>query len=105
MSAMAKEKSVTLFAPTQGNHGRAVAFMARILGIGCRIFVSHSRDQPTMMVEIENQLAHMGLQGSVMFTPVGVGSLANTVATFCSGWILCAKNTFKAEQNLEADVW
>ncbi|PTU23564.1 hypothetical protein P175DRAFT_0544005 [Aspergillus ochraceoroseus IBT 24754] len=82
MSAMAKEKSVTLFAPTQGNHGRAVAFMARILGIGCRIFVSQSRDQPTMMVEIENQLAHMGLQGSVMFTPVGVGSLANTVATF-----------------------
>ncbi|KAL4865017.1 hypothetical protein BDV12DRAFT_156776 [Aspergillus spectabilis] len=37
----------------------------------------------TMMAEIESQLAGMDMRATVMFTPVGVGSLANTVATFC----------------------
>ncbi|KAL5046337.1 hypothetical protein BDW71DRAFT_207412 [Aspergillus fruticulosus] len=142
MAARAQEKSVTLLAATKGNHGRAVAFMARTLGIESRIFVSKSMDGPTrnrimsegakvttikgdydaavlealkvsnetdgalliqdtaldryeevpswivegyssMMLEIENQLAEMALRATVMVTPVGVGSLANTVSTFC----------------------
>ncbi|KAL4877082.1 tryptophan synthase beta subunit-like PLP-dependent enzyme [Aspergillus karnatakaensis] len=37
----------------------------------------------TMMGEIKSQLAQMDLKATVMVTPVGVGSLANTVATFC----------------------
>ncbi|KAI9375139.1 tryptophan synthase beta subunit-like PLP-dependent enzyme [Aspergillus egyptiacus] len=142
MSVRAKERGVTLFAATQGNHGRAVAFMARTLGIDARIFVSESMDFPTqnritqegglvttikgdydqavlealkvsgqtdaglliqdtaldgyeevpawivegystMMAEIEDQSAVMDFQPTAMVTPVGVGSLANTVATFC----------------------
>ncbi|KAL4815720.1 tryptophan synthase beta subunit-like PLP-dependent enzyme [Aspergillus spinulosporus] len=142
MAARAQEKSVTLLAATKGNHGRAVAFMARTLGIESRIFVSESMDGPTqdkirsegakvttikgdydaavlealkvstetdgalliqdtalegyeevpswivegyssMMLEIESQLAEMSLRATVMFTPVGVGSLASTVSTFC----------------------
>ncbi|KAL3481273.1 hypothetical protein BJX99DRAFT_243884 [Aspergillus californicus] len=142
MSAQAKERSVTLFAATKGNHGRAVAFMARTLGIESQIFVSESMDLPTqgritqegaqvvtikgdydqavlealkisgekegglliqdtalegyeevpawivegystMMAEIEYQLTQEHLQATLMVTPVGVGSLANTVTTFC----------------------
>ncbi|KAL4914864.1 tryptophan synthase beta subunit-like PLP-dependent enzyme [Aspergillus aurantiobrunneus] len=142
MAARAKERTVTLFAATKGNHGRAVAFMARILGIECRVFVSETMDLPTrsritqegallttitgnydeavlearrvskevegglliqdtalegyeevpawivegyatMMGEIERQMDKLGFRATVMVTPVGVGSLANTVATFC----------------------
>ncbi|KAL3455116.1 tryptophan synthase beta subunit-like PLP-dependent enzyme [Aspergillus heterothallicus] len=142
MAARAKEKGVVLFAATKGNHGRAVASMARILGIQARIYVSESMDGPTrsritgegaevvvikgdydqavlealrdskeaeggllvqdtafegyeevpawivegygtMMAEVEDQLAELGLAATTMITPVGVGSLANTVATFC----------------------
>ncbi|CAL5874767.1 uncharacterized protein PFLUO_LOCUS9069 [Penicillium psychrofluorescens] len=37
----------------------------------------------TMMTEIDDQLAQLGLIGSVMVTPVGVGSLAHAVARHC----------------------
>ncbi|KAL4925667.1 tryptophan synthase beta subunit-like PLP-dependent enzyme [Aspergillus undulatus] len=142
MAVRAQEKGVKLLAATKGNHGRAVAFMARQLGIAAEIFVSESMDEgtrgrisgegaglrviqgdydeavlealrvsksvdsalliqdtaldgyeevpgwivqgySTMRGEIESQLAELGLRATVMVTPVGVGSLANTVATFC----------------------
>ncbi|KAL2845055.1 hypothetical protein BJY01DRAFT_235064 [Aspergillus pseudoustus] len=142
MAARAKERGVILFAATKGNHGRAVASMARTLGIEARIYVSESMDDGTrgritgegarivaidedydqavlealrvsgevegglliqdtaldgyeevpawivegygtMMAEIEGQLSEMGVKATAMITPVGVGSLANTVATFC----------------------
>jgi diaminopropionate ammonia-lyase family len=35
----AQEQGIRLFAATDGNHGRAVAKMARVLGIGARIWV------------------------------------------------------------------
>ncbi|KAL4949122.1 hypothetical protein BDW69DRAFT_203046 [Aspergillus filifer] len=138
----AQERGVKLLAATKGNHGRAVAFMGRVLGISVDIYVSDSMDLPTrerirsegasvlvmsgeyddavrealriskseegalliqdtaldgyeevpewivqgygtMMGEIESQLGEMSLSADVMVTPVGVGSLANTVATFC----------------------
>jgi diaminopropionate ammonia-lyase family len=142
MASRAKERGVVLFAATKGNHGRAVASMARILGIEARIYVSESMDLATrgrisgegaeivtvdgdydqavlealevsreidgclliqdtaldgyeevpawivegygtMMAEVEAQLVELGLVATTMVTPVGVGSLANTVATFC----------------------
>ena len=43
----AKEKEVVLFAATDGNHGRAVARMARILGVNARIFVPYFTDRAT----------------------------------------------------------
>lgn len=42
-----KESPVTLFAATEGNHGRAVAFMARQFGVTARIFVPASMDEET----------------------------------------------------------
>ncbi|KAJ5815141.1 Peptidase M20 [Penicillium riverlandense] len=142
LSAKAQEKSTTLVAATEGNHGRAVAFMARLLGIKALIFVPQNMDDTTrnliareganvivvpgdydeavkqgaeaskqvaealliqdtafegyedipawivegystMMTEIEAQLAQLDLAGSVMVTPVGVGSLAHAVARHC----------------------
>ncbi|KAM0283268.1 hypothetical protein ACHAQH_002562 [Verticillium albo-atrum] len=40
----AKKRDVTLFAATEGNHGRAVAAMARILGVKARIHVPKAID-------------------------------------------------------------
>ncbi|KAF7136713.1 hypothetical protein CNMCM5793_006031 [Aspergillus hiratsukae] len=136
-----KKNPVTLFAATEGNHGRAVAFMARHLGVTARIFVPASMDEETrnriasegadvvisegdydqavqeawlasqndgallvqdtafdgyeevpawivegystMMTEIDEQLAQLGLQSTLTVTPVGVGSLAHAVVRHC----------------------
>lgn len=47
LSLRAKEHAVFLIAATEGNHGRAVAFMARLLGITALIFVPGSMDEGT----------------------------------------------------------
>ncbi|KAJ5679298.1 Peptidase M20 [Penicillium macrosclerotiorum] len=47
LSTQAKSQSITLVAATEGNHGRAVAFMARLLGIESVIFVPRSMDNFT----------------------------------------------------------
>lgn len=47
LSVEAKKNSLMLVAATEGNHGRAVAFMARLLGIESRIFVAQSMDEAT----------------------------------------------------------
>ncbi|CAI7569680.1 unnamed protein product [Penicillium glandicola] len=142
LSNRAKEASIVLTTASMGNHGRAVAFMARLIGIEARIFVPRSLNQwtrdliagegarlvvvqgdydqavqkavdetrvgqgvlliqdtafegyedvptwivegySTMMHEVQNDLAHLGLSGSVVITPAGVGSLAHAVAKHC----------------------
>ena len=47
ISLKAKEASIALVAATEGNHGRAVAFMARLLGINAQIFVPQSMNEGT----------------------------------------------------------
>jgi acetylornithine deacetylase/succinyl-diaminopimelate desuccinylase family protein/diaminopropionate ammonia-lyase family len=47
ISIRARQNSIILFAATEGNHGRAVAFMARLLGIESRIFVPSFADETT----------------------------------------------------------
>ncbi|KAE8144978.1 tryptophan synthase beta subunit-like PLP-dependent enzyme [Aspergillus avenaceus] len=125
-----------------GNHGRAVAFVARLLGVKARIMVPCAMDletrtliagegaevvvvqgdydqavreaagaaemmdggilvqdtafegyedipswivegYSTMMMEIGEQIALEGLRCDLVVTPVGVGSLAHAVATYC----------------------
>ncbi|KAJ5272233.1 hypothetical protein N7524_005502 [Penicillium chrysogenum] len=142
LSNRAKEASIILTTASMGNHGRAVAFMARLLGIEARIFVPRSLNQwtrdlitgegarlivvqgdydqavqkavdetrvgqgviiiqdtafegyedvpswivegySTMMHEVQNELSRLGLSGSMMITPAGVGSLAHAVAKHC----------------------
>lgn len=47
LSAKAQKNSVSLTAATEGNHGKAVAFMARLLGINAQIFVPRDMDEGT----------------------------------------------------------
>lgn len=47
LARKAQEAGITLFAATEGNHGRAVAFMARLLGVRARIFVPLGTDEGT----------------------------------------------------------
>ncbi|PGH14390.1 hypothetical protein AJ79_03032 [Helicocarpus griseus UAMH5409] len=47
LSNAAKEQSIALFAATDGNHGRAVAFMAKLLQIRAKIYVPASVDEAT----------------------------------------------------------
>ncbi|OJD13305.1 hypothetical protein AJ78_06229 [Emergomyces pasteurianus Ep9510] len=50
VSNAAREQSITLYAATDGNHGRAVAFMARLLNIQARIYVPKLLDEATKML-------------------------------------------------------
>ncbi|KAF7717989.1 Uncharacterized protein PECH_004692 [Penicillium ucsense] len=142
VSAKAVSSKLSLVAATEGNHGRAVAFMARVLRIPARIHVPYSMnaqtrdliasegafivrsrgdyddavreayshaeessgalfiqdtafegytDVPrwivqgysTMLKEIDEQLAQIGVKADLMVSPVGVGSLAHAVVQHC----------------------
>ncbi|KAJ5545069.1 Peptidase M20 [Penicillium sp. DV-2018c] len=142
ISSRARSTGIVLTTASMGNHGRAVAFMARLLGIEAKIFVPRSLNQSTrdiiagegaqlvvvqgdydqavqeslnetragenvlliqdtafegyedvpawivegystMMHEIQDGLGRLGLPGSVVITPAGVGSLAHAVAKHC----------------------
>jgi diaminopropionate ammonia-lyase len=55
LSAAARRKTIKLFAATDGNHGRAVARMAKILGLDCDILVPLNLDEPTQsLIASEN---------------------------------------------------
>ena len=132
---------LVVIAATDGNHGRAVAYVAKLLSIKCEIYVprtmgTHTQalisgegatvhvvqadydcavqtaarasqnvdggllvqdtsfdgyeeipawivdGYSTMMTEIDSQLADMGLQSTIVVTPVGVGSLAHAVVKY-----------------------
>jgi diaminopropionate ammonia-lyase len=47
LGTAARKHSIRLYAATDGNHGRAVAKMARTLGVGASIYVPNDMDQPT----------------------------------------------------------
>ncbi|KAJ5168380.1 uncharacterized protein N7482_003974 [Penicillium canariense] len=64
VSTVAKASAIILTAATEGNHGRAVAFMARLLGIHAHIFVPRSMDECTRgLIAGENASVHV-VQGS-----------------------------------------
>ncbi|CAG8947858.1 unnamed protein product [Penicillium salamii] len=141
LSKQARNASIVLTTASMGNHGRAVAFMARLFGVEARIFVPRSLDEGTrnliagegakivvvqgdydqavqaaleesrgqnvlliqdtafegyedvpawivdgyssMMTEVQEELARLGLSSSMVITPVGVGSLAHAVVKHC----------------------
>ena len=47
VTAQAQKSSITLVTATEGNHGRAVAFMARLLGVQAQVFVPRLMDEAT----------------------------------------------------------
>ncbi|EXJ89812.1 hypothetical protein A1O3_02879 [Capronia epimyces CBS 606.96] len=144
LASAAHRVNTVLFAATEGNHGRAVARMGKILDVPVHIFMSRfasretcqkiesegahvtvtvvagtyddavtkaydeSRRVPnglliqdnafegyervpawivegysTLLVEVEQQLQHQGLEASTIVTPIGVGSLGHAVVAHC----------------------
>ncbi|KAI5201966.1 hypothetical protein AUEXF2481DRAFT_858 [Aureobasidium subglaciale EXF-2481] len=144
VGSAAVQSRCRLLAATDGNHGRAVAWMARSLGIESSIYVPHDlhpnflrliaaegaevivvqgdydfavstaasaaaalkhnilvqdtafegyEDIPTWIIdgyatifaELEEQLQELNVNPTTIFTPVGVGSLAQAVITYAKG--------------------
>jgi diaminopropionate ammonia-lyase family len=141
VAAKARDAQIKLFAASEGNHGRAVARMAKLMGLGADIYASRFMNKSTevfiagegadvvrvdgdydaavaeaakaafgeenhilvqdnsfeayetipawivegystLLVEIEAQLAEIGLKATTIFTPIGVGSLGHAVVSF-----------------------
>ncbi|KAJ5759138.1 hypothetical protein N7520_006294 [Penicillium odoratum] len=61
LSSKAQASSISLVTASEGNHGRAVAYMARLLGIQAEIFVPRSMNQDT-----RDRIASEGAQVSVV---------------------------------------
>ncbi|KAJ5671625.1 hypothetical protein N7507_000752 [Penicillium longicatenatum] len=61
LSLKAKASSISLVTASEGNHGRAVAYMARLLGIQAEIFVPRSMSEGT-----RNRIASEGAKVSVV---------------------------------------
>ncbi|KAL9060719.1 MAG: hypothetical protein Q9162_000423 [Coniocarpon cinnabarinum] len=57
----AQQRCIELFAATDGNHGRAVAFMARLLGLEANIYVPRVMDEQT-----KGSIQHEGATVHVM---------------------------------------
>jgi diaminopropionate ammonia-lyase len=58
VAAAARKANITLFAATEGNHGRAVARMGKLLGLPTRIFMSGYADDETVQ-KIESEGAEV----------------------------------------------
>jgi len=141
VAAKARDARIKLFAASEGNHGRAVARMAKLMGLEVNIYASKFMNKSTevfiaeegadvvrvdgdydaavaeaarkafskpnyilvqdnsfeayetiptwiiegystLLVEIEAQLAEIGLKATTIFTPIGVGSLGHAVVSF-----------------------
>ncbi|RMZ87353.1 hypothetical protein DV736_g5424, partial [Chaetothyriales sp. CBS 134916] len=67
-AAAAQQRNLTLFAATDGNHGRAVARMAKILGIPARIFVPEFTSEPVRQ-NIASEGGGVGVDVDVVRVP------------------------------------
>lgn len=73
LAVAAKEAKLTLYAATDGNHGRAVARMARYLGIDAQIYVPYSLD--------EEAKSNIESEGAIVVVEVGKDYDQTVVAT------------------------
>ncbi|PGH06612.1 diaminopropionate ammonia-lyase [Blastomyces parvus] len=64
LSGAARAQSITLYAATDGNHGRAVAFMAKLLRIQARIYVPELLDGATKKLISDEGATVMAVSGS-----------------------------------------
>ncbi|EEH16847.2 hypothetical protein PABG_06934 [Paracoccidioides brasiliensis Pb03] len=67
---------VTLYVATDGNRGRAVAFMAKVLPIPVEIYVPRFLDEAALA-----RISGEGAKPAMAITPVGVGSLAQAAVS------------------------
>lgn len=78
LSAAAKAIPIQLFAATDGNHGRAVAFMARTLSLEAHIFVPEMLDRHTCdLIAGEGAIIHV-ISGHYDFTVQKASEMSNS---------------------------
>ncbi|KAK6198450.1 hypothetical protein LQW54_010279 [Pestalotiopsis sp. IQ-011] len=100
LASKARENGSVLFAATDGNHGRAVAFMAKLLSIEARIFIPRSLDDYT-----KNAIAGEGAKvivGPGDYDEVVV--LAAHEANSCPGGVLVQDTSFPGYENVPAKI-
>ncbi|KAI4604309.1 hypothetical protein KJ359_000443 [Pestalotiopsis sp. 9143b] len=100
LASKARENGSVLFAATDGNHGRAVAFMAKLLSIEARIFVPHSLDDYT-----KDAIAGEGAKvivGPGDYDEVVV--LAAHEANSCAGGVLVQDTSFPGYEDVPAKI-
>ncbi|KAL2372240.1 diaminopropionate ammonia-lyase [Blastomyces gilchristii SLH14081] len=96
LSDTAREQSITLYAATDGNHGRAVAFMAKLLRIQARIYVPALLDEATKSL-ISNEGAKVI---SVSGTYDKAVRLASEAASSVSGGLLIQDTAFDGYEEI-----
>ena len=98
VSEAAKKAGIILFAATEGNHGRAVARMAKILTVPARIFMSKFADQETCQ-KIESEGATVTVIPGTYDDAVAVAFAESQKTT--TG-ILIQDNAFKGYEQIPA---
>ncbi|KAK1146910.1 hypothetical protein N8T08_002236 [Aspergillus melleus] len=91
-------KDVSVFAATEGNHGRAVAFMAKLLGIPARIFVSSTMSEGTKGL-IASEGAFVRIVEGCYDAAV---SEANSAAKATPGGVLVQDTAFEGYEDVPA---
>lgn len=100
LASKARGNGSVLFAATDGNHGRAVAFMAKLLSIEARVFVPRSLDDYT-----KDAIAGEGAK-----VIVGPGDydqvvmLAAEEAKSCPGGVLVQDTSFPGYEDVPAKI-
>ncbi|KAL9108848.1 MAG: hypothetical protein Q9227_006379 [Pyrenula ochraceoflavens] len=77
LAAAAREGGIELFAATDGNHGRAVAYMARLLTIAVYIYVPCTLDQDTRKI--------LRTEGATVLTSTNYDNAVKDAASAAAG--------------------
>ncbi|KAK4946451.1 hypothetical protein LTR10_014650 [Elasticomyces elasticus] len=94
----ARKSNTTLFAATEGNHGRAVARMGKILGVTTRIFMSRFADDESVK-KIESEGVHVVVIAGDYDAAV---AKASEEAAKDSGGLLIQDNAFEGYEQIPA---
>ncbi|KAI1620725.1 tryptophan synthase beta subunit-like PLP-dependent enzyme [Exophiala viscosa] len=94
----ARKANTTLFAATEGNHGRAVARMGKLLGVPTRILMSRFADEETVK-KIEGEGAHVVVIAGDYDAAV---AKASEEANNASGGLLIQDNAFEGYEQIPA---
>ncbi|KAJ5526223.1 hypothetical protein N7494_012873 [Penicillium frequentans] len=87
ISSKAQASSISLVTASEGNHGRAVAYMARLLGIQAEIFVSRS-----MSEETRHRISSEGAKVSVVQGTYDE-AVSHASSKACDGKVLLIQDT------------
>ena len=88
--------SLTLFAATEGNHGRAVARVAKLLGVGCRIYVPRHMPSGTRDLITSEGARVVEVNGDYDLSVRQAGVAADT----CEGGLLIQDTAFQQYEEI-----